>query len=176
MIGVAEIRARLGGLVVSSAAGRWYAEQSRRDQRVLALLGLFLAGVGLWVGLWLPVQDRLAVAERRHSAALEDRRWVVEHRDEARAAAARSGRGGQTRSGQALLSTVADSARRSGLTLNRFQPEGSDALSVFLDEAPFGELVVWLERLEREQGIRVRQASVDASGRSGHVRARLVLY
>jgi general secretion pathway protein M len=158
----------------ATGAGRWYAAQSPRDRRVLRLLGAFLAVVAVWLLLWVPVQDARRIAERRHADALADRAWMLEHRDEAR----RAGSGGSdgARSGQALLSTVAGSARRSGLTLNRFQPEGDDALSVFLDEVAFGELVLWLDALRREEGIRVRQASVDASGRSGRVRARLVLH
>jgi general secretion pathway protein M len=176
------VRARLQGLagrlasgLRDSVAGQWFATQSPRDQRVLKLLGAFVAVVGIWLLLWVPVRDGLAVARARHADALEDYRWILAHQDEARtAAAARQGAGG--RSGQALLSEVASSARSEGLTLNRFQPEGQDALAVSLDDVEFGALVLWLDRLAREQGVTVRQASIDAREQPGRVRARIVLF
>ncbi len=158
-----------------STAGRWYLEQSERDQRVLFLLAIFLVAVLFWLFVWLPIQDRLSVAENRHARALADQQWILEHRETLQQlATTRTGAGPRT--GQALLSTVAGSARRHGITLNRFQPEGSDALAVSLDDVPFGELVVWLERLQREDGIQVRSATLDAQNAPGRVRARILLH
>jgi general secretion pathway protein M len=159
--------------LAASPAGRWYREQSPRDQRVLVLLAGFLLLASVWLLLRVPVERDLTLAERRYEAARSDHLWILAHRDEAARAAGRGGQGSQT--GQALLSTVAGSARRSGLTLNRFQPEGDDALTVSLDEVEFGEMLRWLETLKAEDGIRVRQASLSGADRSGRVRARLVL-
>jgi general secretion pathway protein M len=164
----------LGARMSASAPAQWYRDQSPRDQRVLQLLALFLAAVMLWLLVWVPVRDALAVARARHADALDDYRWILAHREEALAvASARPGAGNRT--GQALLSEVASSARRNSLTLNRFQPEGQDALAVSLDDVEFGALVLWLERLRVDLGVTVRQASVDARDQPGRVRARIVL-
>lgn len=158
-----------------STAARWYFEQNQRDQRLLLLLAAFLAAVLFWLLIWLPIQDRLAIAEVRHARALSDQRWILEHRETLQQlAAGQTGAGSRT--GQALLSTVATSARSAGITLNRFQPEGSDALAVSLEDVAFGELVVWLEQLQRQQGIRVRSATIDAQNVPGRVRARILLH
>ena len=174
MSAAARIGARLGERLGNSAPGRWYAAQAPRDRRVLLLLGAFLVAVTLWLGVWVPIQDALTVARSRHADALADQRWMIANGDAARRAAGRR-TDGSGRGGQALLSTVAASARSAGLTLNRFQPEGSDALAVSLDDAAFGELVIWLEMLAREEGVSVRQASISARDAPGRVRARLVL-
>lgn len=174
---IAALRERGRQALAASPAGRWYREQSPRDQRVLALLAVFLLVVSVWLLVRLPVERDLSQAQRRYEAARSDHLWILAHRDEAARAAGRgAGQGSRgSQSGQALLSTVAGSARRSGLTLNRFQPEGDDALAVSLDEVVFGEMLRWLETLEAEEGIRVRQASLSAADRPGRVRARLVL-
>lgn len=158
-----------------STAARWYFEQSQRDQRLLLVLAVFLAAVLFWLLIWLPIQDRLAIAEVRHARALTDQRWILEHRETLQQLAGRQ-TGAGNRSGQALLSTVATSARSVGITLNRFQPEGSDALAVSLEDVAFGELVVWLEQLQRQEGIRVRSATLDAQNAPGRVRARILLH
>lgn len=158
-----------------SNAGRWYFEQSQRDQRLLIVLAVFLVAVLFWLFVWLPVQDRLTIAETRHARALTDHRWILEQRETLQQlAAAQTGAGSRT--GQALLSTVATSARSAGITLNRFQPEGNDALAVSLEDVPFGELVLWLEQLQRQEGIRVRSANIDAQNAPGRVRARILLH
>ncbi|MDZ7825883.1 MAG: type II secretion system protein M [Gammaproteobacteria bacterium] len=172
---IAALRARGLQALAASPAGRWYREQSPRDQWMLVLLAGFLLLVSVWLLVRVPVERDLAQAERSYQAARGDHLWILEHQDEAARAAGHSGRSGEPQTGQALLSTVAGSARRSGLTLNRFQPEGDDALAVSLDEVAFGEMLRWLETLEAEEGIRVRQASLSAADRPGHVRARLVL-
>lgn len=159
-----------------SAAGRWYAEQSERDQRLLAFLGLFLLAVMFWLLLWLPVQDRLRIAESRHARALDDQRWILAHHETLQQRAGRQGSEPGGRSGQALLSTVANSARNQGITLNRFQPEGNDALAVSLEDVPFADLLLWLEQLQQQEGIRVRNATLDAHTAPGRVRARILLH
>lgn len=161
--------------VQDSTLARWYFEQGQRDQRLLLLLAVFLAAVLFWLLIWLPIQDRLAIAETRHARALTDQRWILEQQETLQQLARRQTGGGR-RSGQALLSTVATSARSAGITLNRFQPEGSDALAVSLEDVAFGELVVWLEQLQRQQGVRVRSASIDAQNAPGRVRARILLH
>lgn len=175
MARLATLAERLTTSFAATPAGQWYRGQTQRDQRVLVLLALFLVVVTLYLAVWVPIQDGLTVARSRHADALADQRWMIANRDAARRAAGRQSAGGGGRSGQALLSTVANSARRAGLTLNRFQPEGGDALAVSLDDVAFGELVAWLETLAREDGISVRQASVDARDAPGQVRVRLVL-
>ncbi|MEE4297952.1 MAG: type II secretion system protein M [Pseudomonadales bacterium] len=165
---------RLATGFAATPAGQWYRGQAPRDQRLLVLLAAFLLIVAVYLAVWVPIQDGLTVARSRHADALADQRWMIANRDVARRAAGRSS-AGAGRSGQALLSVVANSARRAELTLNRFQPEGGDALAVSLDDVAFGDLVAWLETLAREEGIEVRQASVDARDAPGRVRARLVL-
>lgn len=161
--------------VQDSAGARWYFEQSQRDQRLLLLLAVFVATVLFWLLIWLPIQDRLTIAEARHARALADQRWILEQRESLQQlAAGQTGAGART--GQALLSTVATSARGAGITLNRFQPEGNDALAVSLEDVAFGELVVWLELLYRQEGIRVRSATIDAQNAPGRVRARILLH
>ncbi len=167
--------AGLGNTLRQSAAGRWFQEQSERDRRLLTLLAAFLVVVTFWLLIWLPVQDGLAIAENRHARALADQRWISQHQATLAQLAGRQSDAGP-RSGQALLSTVAGSARSNGISLNRFQPEGGNALAVSLEDVTFAELVVWLEALNRDEGIRVRSANLDVQSQPGRVRARILLH
>ncbi len=167
--------ARLLERLRESAAGQWYLAQTPRDRRMLLLLGIFVAAVVIYAGIWSPIREARREAEARYARELADYRWIVAHREEARAAAARRGRGSGGGS-QALLSTVASAARNAGIELARFQPEGGDGLSIVVEDVRFDELVVWLEALRSEHGIRVRQATMDSRRRDGRVQGRIVVF
>ena len=53
---------RIAAGLRNSAAAQWFRSQSHRDQRILKLLGAFLVVVGVWLLLWVPMRDALAVA------------------------------------------------------------------------------------------------------------------
>jgi general secretion pathway protein M len=84
---------------------------------------------------------------------------------------------GQGLAGRSLLS-VADSEARSarlGPALKRVEPEGSDAVRVWLDGASFDDLVGWLEVMSSRYGADVDTISLERAEGAGLVNARLTL-
>lgn len=163
---------RLSAILLHSPLLRWYQGQVPQDRRILLLLLIFLVLVTGWLGVWSPVQSQLSQAHNRHRAALEDHHWlrhnvpVIKHR----------AKSPDARSGRSILGQVANSARESGLVLNRFNPSDAGGLTVSLDDVAFSELIFWLERLSVRHGIHVNQANISSTGQGDRVRARLVLY
>lgn len=157
-----------------SPAVAWLNDQTPRDRMLLLTTGCFLLLVLCWLLVWQPVQDRLQQAEQRHARALEDHQWL--QRNQNRLAVLAQQQGASTgRSGQALLGVVSSSARQHDIALSTFTPEGNDALSVSLENVPFGSLVEWLVYLETEEHISARSLTIDAQQQGGLVRARVVL-
>jgi len=84
---------------------------------------------------------------------------------------------GQGLAGRSLLS-VADSEARSarlGPALKRVEPEGSDAVRVWLDGASFDELVGWLDVMSSRYGADVDTITLERAEAAGLVNARLTL-
>ena len=76
--------------------------------------------------------------------------------------------------GQSLLSQISSSTQGFQIKPNRLQPEGSDGVSVWFDDVNFNNLVRWLEA-QAQQGITVRQISIDRDDLPGTVSARVIL-
>jgi general secretion pathway protein M len=79
--------------------------------------------------------------------------------------------------GRSLLS-VTDAAARAanlGSALKRVEPEGSDAVRVWLDGAPFDAVVAWLEVMSTRYGAQVDTITLEKAGSPGLVNARLTL-
>ncbi|MBK1691695.1 general secretion pathway protein GspM [Ectothiorhodospira mobilis] len=155
----------------------WWNELAPRDRRVLRLGGIALALILLWWGLWLPLTDRVARSQQSVAELRADLAWM-----QAAAQVVRSARGQEEpppvhRGERSLLGGVDATAREAGLggSLRRVQPEGEGRVRVWMDDAPFDDIVQWLDRLQRRHGVRVSGLVVDRQAREGRVNARIVL-
>jgi general secretion pathway protein M len=84
---------------------------------------------------------------------------------------------GQGLAGRSLLSVADSEARtaRLGPALKRVEPEGEDAVRVWLDGASFDELVAWLEVMSSRYGADVDTITLERAEGAGLVNARLTL-
>ncbi|WP_341960450.1 type II secretion system protein GspM [Pseudomonas sp. RC10] len=129
------------------AAVEHWRRLNRRDRHMLVLLGVFVLGVSLIKGVWLPTQQRLEAAERvyRQNLSLAER---LKH--------ASSGR--PVRIAQSLSRHVSESAAKAGLDLSQLDND-SQGLSVTL-EGDAKALLNWLIRLEQD-GARMQSLTLE---------------
>lgn len=142
-----------------------------RDRFALQGLAVFFAVLFVYFGIWAPANNffESKLAERDHELG------IVKYMraSEARARALKTDRTPQV-SGQALLTQVSRTAQQYNINPNRLQPEGSEGVSVWFDDVVFNDLVRWLE-LQSQQGVTIRQISIDRQQEPGKVNARVVL-
>lgn len=141
-----------------------------REQQALKALSAFFAVLFLYFGVLIPASefrdDRLSDYERFQSLVLYMRSTEGE---------ARASQGDAPRvTGQNLMSDVSNSTRRFGIEPRILQPEGDNAVSVWFDGVSFAVLMDWLTSVN-QQGVTVRQISIDRQDAPGTVSARLVL-
>ncbi|MEQ8484102.1 MAG: type II secretion system protein M [Pseudomonadales bacterium] len=164
--------ASLQSRFLASGPGRWYAGREPGEQRVIAALALALALTIIWLGIWKPVSDWRATEHNRYQNAQAELDWLRANEARARAVAGSGAGGGGQR---ALLPVVTRTAEAQGISLNRFQPESSGAISVSVQAQPFNDLLRWLAQLEENNGVSVQRLTVDAEGRPGMVNAQVRL-
>ncbi len=156
---------------------RWQSAKVRfaalepRERLAVSGLGVFFAGLFFVYGLWLPAnhyyEDQLEDRDRQ----FELLQYMRSTEQEARTLGVDAGR---LPSGQDLLTEVSKSAQNFQIKPNRLQPEGDSGVSVWFDEVSFNDLISWLQA-QSEQGIKIRQLSIDRQDVSGLVDARVVL-
>lgn len=150
-----------------------YRELEKRERIALVSLSVFLLGVVLYVGIWTPANSYVLDSQIDHDRYLKLLTYLKSTELQARNSSGNQKSG--KASGQSLLSSVSRSAQSVGINPSRLQPEGSEAVSVWFDAVAFTKLMLWLERLESNQGIVVRQITIDRREAPGQVSARLVL-
>ncbi len=144
-----------------------------RERLALAALSAFVFVVLLYFVVWLPVHNYAADGRLDYDRHLK--LWTYLKSTEAEARSAAKGGNTDRRRGQSLLTSVSRDAQSVGIKPSRMQPEGSDAVSVWFDDVTFTDLMLWLERLEAQRGIGVKQVSIDQQDDPGQVSARLQL-
>lgn len=146
-------------------AGRWFQERTPRERWLLALGGAVLLAWAAAALVWQPVQARREAANRQ--IAFYERAIVALRTAPAPAAVVP----GDPRP---LNVIVTEAANGFGLSIRRLEPEG-DRIRVTVDEAGFQPLVLWLEALQGDFGLRATELDMSRRPAPGVVNATLVL-
>ncbi len=158
---------------VTEALSR-YKELETNEKRALLLLAGFLTVTVLYLAVWSPILGYVESSKVDHDRYRALLGYLQSTEEEARQAAG-SDTGNRAGSGQNLITTVSRTARSVGVSPSRIQPEGSGAVSVWFESVRFTQLMLWIERLDRDRAIAVRQISIEGQDSPGLVSARIVL-
>lgn len=145
----------------------WFTARSRREQRLLLLMAALATITAIWGLVIRPLDDALASARERHTAAvvrLGETSATIETLRSARAVRPLSG---------GLDPAVRALAAEAGFAVASLDPDGAGGVRVAIPSARGPAMTAWLARLERA-GIIVEGATLTDNG-DRTVAARLVL-
>ena len=163
-----------GSALIVQGAEKYNALQAR-DQQALKLVSTFFAVLFIIFALLQPAANYHAKAESQYRQNHElytliksNEKLFSSYQSAAPSLSAQS-------STQSLLGLANSSAKLFDIKFKRFEPGGDDVLSLWLEATVFNDLILWLERLDMQHGIRVNELDIDSSGDVGVVDVRLVL-
>lgn len=141
---------------------------SPRERRTLGIGGL-IAAVLFVLAVVLPLERSVARLHQQVARKQADLAWMRRVAPELAAAGAPH-RGPH----EPLIVLIDQSAHQAGLgsALTASAPSAG-GLSVQLQKAPFDQLITWLARLEKQDGVTVASAQIQATGHPGLVDASL---
>jgi general secretion pathway protein M len=152
--------------------------QLRPRERVgLTAATIVLAMTMVYLMLWEPVFNESEQLKRAIQQNQQLVSWMEEKSVEAKALVASSGPARGNTKGASLLGVIDSTAKRGklGKAMKRVEPDGSNRVRVWMEEAAFDDLIRWLARLENKHGIKISSVVIDKDdARNGHVSARLV--
>lgn len=145
-----------------------------RERLVLGGGGAAAALLLLYGLAWAPLQRDLARLRANVPQEHQQLQWMRAQAPRVKQLRAGSG---TALPGGGLLSFVEQSAQAYNIRPNirRMEPQGSAAVNVAIDAVPFNSLVEWLANLQKQGGVRVENATLEAASDPGLVNARLLL-
>jgi len=146
----------------------WWQGLHVREQRLVLAMGSAFSVFLLYSLVWQPLNETLANKTKSLANRQALLTWVVDNT--ARYQQVKSV-GGVKKSSGSLSSIINRTANQQKLTITRMQPQG-ETLQVWLDSAPFTQLLFWLEHLVNNEGLRVQAIDLTKSDNQGEVRVR----
>lgn len=134
----------------------WFEGRTRREQVLLTLMALALAGFLLWFGLYRPLAQARAAAERRLDRAAAEAAEVDRAVARLRVLGAARARPAPADPAQAVNA----SASAAGLTLARLEPDPAGGVQVAVAGVSPSQLFPWLAALQTDYGVAPRHLTV----------------
>ncbi len=151
-----------------SSVKTWWQGLNLREQRLVLVMGSTFSIFLLYSLLWQPLNENLANTKKKLASRQALLTWVTDNTT--RYQSVKSTSGNQKSSGS-LSSIINRTANQQQLTITRMQPQG-DNLQVWLDSAPFTQLLFWLEHLANNEGLQVQAIDLTKGDNQGEVRIR----
>ncbi|MGI9301161.1 MAG: type II secretion system protein GspM [Gammaproteobacteria bacterium] len=154
----------------------WWDSLQARERMIVTVLGGVVALVVVYFILLRPLADaraRLRADTKSQQATLA---WMQQAGQEIQQLRRQSSAGGAS-ANRSMLSIVDSSAKKSGLRkpITRMEPDGDNAVKLWVDDAEFDALVRWLGELQRTFAVQVGRASFSRTDSPGVVDSRLTL-
>lgn len=141
---------------------------SEREQKLVMLTGIVVVVALFYWVIWQPIANGLVNEEARYTSQQSTLTWVQEQSVKAQQLRRSAGKSAQFRG--SLPQAVNQTSGQFDVPISRMQPQG-DELLVWVDQAPFDQVVAWLNALE-EKGIVILQADMAEADLTGHVKIR----
>jgi general secretion pathway protein M len=146
----------------------WWQQLNGREQQLVTAMAIAILIFVFYSAIWQPLNEGLADAQSKLTKQQQLLSWVKENTalyQEAKKSVGKSSFSGS-------ISSVANSsARKYKLTITRMQPQGND-LQVWIDSAPFTQLLFWLEHLANNEGLQVKAIDLSQGDAVGEVKVR----
>lgn len=141
---------------------------SEREQRLVLAAAAALAVLLFYFLVWSPLNQSIARNQAAIASQQELLTWVQKNANRVQQL-----KGSASKSNKfngSLTQAVNQSASRVNISIARMQPQGEE-LQVWVDEAPFNQVVAWLQGLE-QMGIVIMDADFAETANTGQIRIR----
>ncbi|TRY33275.1 type II secretion system protein GspM [Aliiglaciecola sp. M165] len=145
-----------------------FQQLSEREKVLVIVAGIFVVVFFFYFVVWAPMNDALATQRKNIQTKQTDLVWIKQNAN--RAVQLRAGSGASASFSGSLPQAVNQTASRVNIAISRMQPQGEE-LKVWVDQAPFNDVLSWLQSLEA-RGIRIINVDLAEADSPGMVKVR----
>ncbi len=150
----------------------WFNNLAEREQRLISVMAGVVMIAIIYFMLIKPLQERVAKAEQGVNRNQQLLTWV--EKNAKRIVQLRAQGGVTSNASGSIEQRINSSARSFNITINRLQPQ-NNKMQVMIDNAPFNNILQWVQSLQFKQGLIIEIADVRAENQPGFVKTRLVV-
>jgi general secretion pathway protein M len=154
---------------------QWYKSLPQKEQWMVSGTVLFIIATLFYLLIWEPIHLGLQEEKQKQQAQQEIMIWMQDAASEVQALRASGSRSTIRDKNKAITLVIEQSINNAGLkaSVNKIESSGSDGARVTLNEAPFNQVLVWLNTLATYNGVQVVSANIERASKPGHADVRL---
>ncbi len=146
----------------------WWQQLDLREQRLVSVMTFVFVIFVFYSFIWQPLNENLMKAEKKLQRQQALFTWVS---DNVARYQKTKGKSRLSKNGGSLSSIINQTASQYDLVITRLQPQNND-IQIWIDSAPFNQLLFWLEHISNKEGIKVKAIDLTASEVEGEVKIR----
>ncbi|NOQ89123.1 MAG: hypothetical protein GQ550_09385 [Gammaproteobacteria bacterium] len=153
----------------------WFSSLPQKERWMVSGTGLLIFVTLFYLIIWEPVHICLQEERQKQQSQQEILLWMQQAATEVKTLRASGGRSTIRDKNKPITLVIEQTINNAGLktSVKKIESSGNTGARVTLDEAPFNQILVWLNTLSTHNGIQVISANIERGTKPGRANARL---
>lgn len=154
---------------------QWFASLPQKEQWMVLSTSILIVATLFYLIVWEPVHLGLQAEQQKKQSQTEILLWMQQAAGEVNTLRSSGAQGSIRDKNKPTTLVIEQTLKNAGLktSLNKLESSGKNGARVILNEAPFNQILVWLNTLATHNGIQVVSANIERHDSPGRVNARL---
>ena len=156
---------------------QWFDSLAPRERVMVSAAAIVAVLAVIYAGVWEPLNKGVARLSHQVEQQSQLVGWLQETEPKIRALRQATHRSAPAEANDALLTVIDKTSKAAGMggMVKRIQPQGNDSVQVWIEGAPFNDMLDWLYRLQNRYGVEVQSVSMQPGDQGGQVHGQLRL-
>lgn len=153
----------------------WFYSLSLKEQRMVSGAIAIIILTLFYLIVWEPVHQGLESAQQKHQSQNEILLWMQQAATEVSSLRSAGGRSIIKDKNKPITLVIEQTVNNAGLksSVNKIESSGRNGARVTLKDAPFNQILIWLNTLATHNGVHVVSANIERGDSPGRADARL---
>jgi len=156
---------------------QWFNSLPSKEKWMVSATGLLIIVTLFYLVVWEPVHVGLKAEQQKQQSQKEIMLWMQQAAVEVTASRSLGNRITVRDKNKPATLVIEQTINNAGLkpSVSKIESSGKNGARVVLNDAPFNQILVWLNTLATHNGIQVVSANIERANKSGRANARLTL-
>ncbi len=156
---------------------QWINSLPSKEQWMVSATGLLVILTLFYLIVWEPIHVGLESEQQKQQSQNEILLWMQQAAVEVRVLRSSGNRSTVRDKNKPATLVIEQTINNAGLkpSVSKIESSGKNGARVVLNDAPFNQILVWLNTLATHNGIQVVSANIERASKPGRANARLTL-
>ena len=155
----------------------WFNSLPSKEQWMVSATGLLIVVTLFYLIVWEPIHVGLEAEQQKQQSQKEILLWMQQAAVEVGVLRSSGNRSTVRDKNKPATLVIEQTINNAGLkpSVSKIESSGKNGARVVLNDAPFNQILVWLNTLATHNGIQVVSANIERANKPGRANARLTL-